>query len=181
MKSNLATRPNRHVQSDAVDAWSRERHAWTHGCGALGPAALLLAGICAVIVFFPPEGRVSGPLHDLLGLLFGRLTFILPLALVVVGVIVVMHGLRPGIALPRRRLTGLAVMTMAVAASENLIANGQEGTGLVGTWLSASLINLLGGPLTIILLVVLLGWGIMLAFELRRPKATAPATPDAES
>ena len=25
---------------------------------------LLLAGFCAVIVFFPPEGRVAGPLHE---------------------------------------------------------------------------------------------------------------------
>ena len=69
-------------------------------------------------------------------------------------------------------------------ASENIIANGRAdlGTGLVGEWLSASLLDLFGGPLTIVLLAVLLGTGVLLAFDLKWPKPMAKPTPtDAES
>jgi chromate transport protein ChrA len=134
-----------------------------------------------VIVFFPPEGRVAGPLHELFGVLLGRATFMLPLALAVVGVILVLHAWRPDLTLPRRRFAGVAVIALAVAASEQLIAHGHEGTGLIGEWLSASLLDLFGAPLTIVLLVVLLGVGIFLAFDLKWPKAVARPAPDAES
>jgi len=156
----------------------------TRGRGALGPLVLLLAAFCAVIVFFPPEGRVAGPLHQVLGVLLGRATFMLPLALAVVGVLLVLHRLRPDVTLPRQRFAGVVVIAIAVAASENLIATGraETGTGLIGEWLSASLVDLFGGPLTIVLLVVLLGTGVLLAFDVRWPKSppTPPAT-DAES
>ena len=73
-------------------------------------------------------------------------------------------------------------IAVTVAASENLLANGRDGTGLVGEWLSASLLDLFGGPLTIVLLVVLLGAGIRLAFDVKWPKVPArPPSPDAES
>ena len=153
----------------------------TRSTDALGPIALLLAAFCAVIVFFPPEGRVSGPVHDLLVVLLGRATFMLPLALAVVGVIRLIHGMRPSTTLPRRRLAGVVVIAGVVAASEQLMANGGDGTGLVGAWLSGTLVELFGGRLTTVLLVVLLGLGIWLAFEVRWPKATPPATTDAES
>jgi amino acid transporter len=141
---------------------------------------LLLAAFCAVIVFFPPEGRVAGPLHELFGILLGRATFMLPLALATVGVMLVAHGSRPDIRLPRRRLAGVVIIAVAVAASEQLIAQDRDGTGLVGEWLSASLVDLFGGPLTTVLLAVLLGVGSLLAFDLRWPKRTDPP-PDAES
>jgi hypothetical protein len=145
---------------------------------------LLVGAFCAVIVFFPPEGRVAGPLHELLGVLLGRATFILPLALTVAGLILILLDQRPALTLPRRRLAGVGLIALAVAASENIIANGRAdlGTGLVGEWLSASLLDLFGGPLTIVLLAVLLGTGVLLAFDLKWPKPPARPTPtDAES
>jgi hypothetical protein len=142
---------------------------------------LLLAAFCAVIVFFPPEGRVAGPLHELFGILLGRATFMLPLALATVGVMLILHSLRPDMTLPWRRLAGVAVIAIAVAASEQLITNGRDGTGLFGEWLSASLLDLFGGPLTTVLLALLLGVGSLLAFDLRWPKTTTLPPPDAES
>ena len=118
---------------------------------------LLLAAFCAVIVFLPPTGRVAGPLHELFGILLGRATFMLPLALGVVGTLLVLHAWRPDVALPRRRFAGVAVIALAVAASEQLIAHDREGTGLIGEWLSGLLLDLFGAPLTIVLLVVY-GW-----------------------
>jgi chromate transport protein ChrA len=145
---------------------------------------LLLAAFCAVIVFFPPEGRVAGPLHEFLWVLLGGATFMLPLALAVVGFIQVLHTVRPDVPLPRRRFAGVAIIAIAVAASENLIASARAGTGtgLIGEWLSASLLDLFGGPLTTVLLADLLGSGIVLAFNVKWPKAPArPSTTDAES
>jgi hypothetical protein len=145
---------------------------------------LLLAAFCAVIVFFPPEGRVAGPLHEFLGVLLGRATFMLPVALAVAGVILILLDQRPDVTVPRRRLAGVGLIALAVAASENLIANGRAdiGTGLVGEWLSASLLDLFGAPLTIVLLAVSLGSGILLAFDLKWPKPPVrPAPDDAES
>ena len=57
------------------------------------------------------------------------------------------------------------------------------GTGLVGEWLSASLLDLFGWPLTIVLLAAFLGSGVVLAFDLKWPKLAAarPVESDAES
>jgi hypothetical protein len=81
-------------------------------------------------------------------------------------------------------LAGVGLIALAVAASENLIANGRAdiGTGLIGEWLSASLLDLFGVPFTIVLLAVLLGSGVVLAFGLKWPKPPArPGPIDAES
>ena len=146
---------------------------------------LLVAAFCAVIVFFPPEGRVAGPLHEFLGVLLGRATFMLPLSLAVAGIILILLGQRPDMMLPWRRLAGVGPIALAVAASENLIANGRAdiGTGLVGEWLSASLLDLFGWPLTVVLLAAFLGSGVVLAFDLKWPKfvAARPVESDAES
>jgi chromate transport protein ChrA len=127
---------------------------------------------------------VAGPLHEFLGVLLGRATFALPLALAVVGIILILLGHRPDVTLPRRRLAGVGLIALTVVASENLIANGRAdiGAGLVGQWLSASLLDLFGGPLTIVLLAALLGAGVMLAFDLKWPRQPVRPTPtDAES
>ncbi len=146
---------------------------------------LLVAAFCAVIVFFPPEGRVAGPLHEFLGVLLGRATFMLPVGLVVAGIILILLDQRPDLKLPRRRLAGVGLIALAVAASENLIAKGHPdlGTGLVGEWLSASLLDLFGVPFTIVLLAVLLGSGVLLAFDLEWPTPPVSRTTptDAES
>jgi len=145
---------------------------------------LLVAAFCAVIVFFPPEGRVAGPLHEFLGVLLGRATFMLPVALAVAGIIRILLDQRPDLTLPRRRLAGVGLIALAVAASENLIANGrpETGSGLVGEWLSASLLDLFGWPFTIVLLAVLLSTGVLFVFDLKWPKppAAKPAQTDAE-
>jgi hypothetical protein len=125
-----------------------------------------------VIVFLPPEGRIAVPLHDASWALLGRATFLLPLALAFVGVVLVVRRLRPDVALPRRRLAGIAALLLATLPIEHLLGRGGDGTGLVGHWLSASLLDLLGVPGTVLLLVVLLGVGIVLAFDLKTPRAT---------
>jgi amino acid transporter len=139
--------------------------------GGVGAACLLLAAFCGVIVFLPPEGRISAPLHDAIDILLGRASFMLPLALAFVGVVLIVRQLRPTTRLPRRRLIGVALVAVTVLASEHLLANDREGTGLIGRWLTAWLVDFLGQPFTVVALVVLLTVGALLAFNVRGPRA----------
>jgi amino acid transporter len=139
--------------------------------GGVAAACLLLATFCGVIVFLPPEGRISAPLHDAVDVLLGRASFMLPLALGFVGVMLIVRRLRPMARLPRRRLIGVALVAVGVLASEHLLAKDREGTGLIGRWLTSWLVDLLGQPLTVVALVALLTLGTLLAFNVRLPRA----------
>jgi hypothetical protein len=144
--------------------------------------SLLLAAFLAVIIFLPGEGRVAAPLHDALSVLLGRAAFMLPLALAFVGVLLVVRRLRPGIALPRRRIAGVVLIALSVLPVEHLLGGEQAGSGAVGQWLSATLIDLFGAAAALLLLLVLLGFGILLAFNLKVPREPiVEAHPNAES
>jgi hypothetical protein len=142
--------------------------------GGVAAAALLLAAFCGVIVFLPPEGRIAAPLHDGVDVLLGRASFMLPVALAFVGVVLIVRRLRPNAVIPRRRLVGVTLVAITVLASEHLLANDRQGTGLIGTWLTAWLVDLLGPPFTTVVLVGLLGLGVLLAFDVRLPTAARP-------
>jgi 4TM region of DNA translocase FtsK/SpoIIIE len=139
--------------------------------------AFILAAFFAVIIFLPAEGRVGVPLHDVLALLLGRATFMLPLALAFAGVLFVVRVVRPSTELPGRRLAGIGLLAVAVLPSEQLLGN-DEGAGLIGHWLSAWLLDLIGGPGTLVLLVAVLGLGVLLAFDVRLLRAAKPRTGD---
>ncbi|MGI9148134.1 MAG: DNA translocase FtsK 4TM domain-containing protein [Chloroflexota bacterium] len=132
----------------------------------LALAVLSLAAFFGVIIFLPPEGRIGVPLHEGLAAAFGNATFLLPLALLFGGVLLVMRAVRPSTPIPRRRLAGIGLMTLAVLPSEHLLGN-RSSTGLVGQWLSTSLRDLLGGPATLVVLVAVLGLGALLALDVR--------------
>ena len=116
----------------------------------------------------PPEGRIGVPLHDTLALLLGRATFILPLALVVAGVLLVVRAVRPSTRFPRHRLAGVGLLALALLPSEQLLGGpADDSTGLIGRWLSTWLLDQLGGPGTLVLLVMVLGLGTLLAFDVK--------------
>jgi hypothetical protein len=137
--------------------------------------AFTLAAFSAVIVFLPPEGRIGVPLHDGLALLLGRATFIVPIAFIVTGVLLVVRALRPATPLPRRRLAGTGLIALGMLPSEYLLA-GPGTTGLVGRWLGTWLLELLGGPTTVLLLIAVLGLGVLLAFNVRLLRVATGAT-----
>jgi 4TM region of DNA translocase FtsK/SpoIIIE len=137
------------------------RHDWL-------PLVLFgLAVLFGVVIFLPPEGSVGVPLHELLVALLGRAAFLLPVGLLVAGVLLLTRALRPNVRLPYRRLLGVSLMTVAVLAMEHFFAGSQDGTGRIGEWLSMSLLDLVGGPATGVLLVLVLGVGVVLAFDVR--------------
>jgi hypothetical protein len=132
----------------------------------------IAASVAAVIVFFPAEGRVLTPLHDVLGALLGQAVFIVPLGLALVGALALVRYARPGVGLPRRRLVGLALIAMAVLPGERLLG---DSTGLVGDWLTTFLVELAGEPITVVIVLITLAVGAVLVLDLRvrRPPVAA--------
>jgi hypothetical protein len=139
--------------------------------------AFVLAAFFAVIIFLPPEGRIGVPLHDGLAMLLGRATFMLPLALAFTGVLLVVRALRPAMPLPRRRLTGIGLLALAALPSEDLLGTSTDNSGLIGHWLSTWLLDLVGGPATLVLLVAVLGVGVLLTFDVRLLRVATPSPP----
>jgi DNA translocase FtsK/SpoIIIE-like protein len=128
----------------------------------LAVASLVAAAIAAVIVFWPPEGRVLAPVHEIIQALLGRAGFLLPLSFVLVGALGFARRARPDLKLPTRRLAGVAIIALAVLPAERLLG---DSTGLIGDWLTSFLLALFGGPLTIVAIVMLVGVGAVLAFD----------------
>ena len=137
------------------------------------PVALMAAAVAFVVVFAPPEGRILAPLHEALAALLGQASFVLPLGLVFVGVLLAICRVRPSVALPTRRLTGLALLAIAVLPAERLLG---YSTGLIGDWLAGFLLDVLGPPLTVIVTLVVVAVGALLALALsfaREPHAAS--------
>jgi hypothetical protein len=142
---------------------------------------LLAAAFLAVIVVLPPEGRIMAPVHNELFVLFGRATFVLPVGLALLGGLLLVLRLRPAVRLPTRRFIGVGLLALVALAGESLLASHGDGTGLVGDWLSGMLLDLLGTPITVMVLLVLLAAGTLLAFDLRWRVPAPPRPPDAAS
>ncbi len=140
---------------------------------ALALAATFLTAIVAVLVFFPAEGRVLVPIHAGLYALLGQMAFVLPLGLTLLSALAFARRVRPGLRLPRGRLLGLGVITIALLPADHLLG---QSTGLVGEWFTGSLIHLLGGPFTVALTLALVILGSALAFN-ARPSFKPPRLP----
>lgn len=137
---------------------------------AMGPLSLLLAAVCATIVFLPPEGRIGVPLHDFVTMLLGPTTFALPLGLAFVGVLMTLQSVRPQTVLPARRLAGVALVAIGVIAAEYLLG----GVSLAGRWLIGWAIDALGAALTSLLVLAVIAVGAWLTFDIRLPKRRKP-------
>jgi hypothetical protein len=137
-------------------------------------ASLLLAAFLSVVVFLPPEGRIAAPLHDGVTTLLGRATFMLPLALGFVGVLLALDRVRPDARLPRRRLAGVVLLCLTALPAEHLMSSSDGGTGVVGQWLSSWLLDRLGGPLSMLLLAALFACGVTLTFNPRFARPWRP-------
>lgn len=128
-------------------------------------SAVLAAAVLAIIVFFPTEGQVMVPVHGVLEGLLGNATFVLPLGLALAGALGFVRRARPDFALPRRRIVGLGLITIALLPAERLLG---QSTGVLGEWFTGFLIDLLGAPVGVALLTALLALGINLTFDLRQ-------------
>jgi hypothetical protein len=110
-----------------------------------------------VVVFLPAEGRIAGPLHEGVGWLLGGFSFLVPLGLVGLGVLLLVPGMVAG-----SRLAGLAALVLACLPILHFVG---VGTGLVGAWLATLLVDWLGGPGAGVVLVAFVLLGALLAFD----------------
>jgi hypothetical protein len=130
---------------------------------ALVLTTLFLAAVASVIVFFPAEGRVLVPMHEGVNRLLGQSAFVIPLGLTLAAMLGLVRKARPMVELPVRRLVGLGVITIALLPAEHFLG---RSTGVVGEWFTAFLVDVLGQPFTVVLLVALVTLGAALAFNL---------------
>lgn len=130
---------------------------------ALALGSTLLAAVVAVIVFFPAEGVVLTPLHQAIDALLGRVAFTLPLGLAFVAGVAFARRAHPNAPLPRRRLVGLGLITIAAVPAEQLLG---QSTGSVGEWFTDFLLALVGGPVAVALTLGVLMAGSALTFDL---------------
>jgi hypothetical protein len=132
---------------------------------ALAGSCALAAAVLGVIVFVPSTGSVMLLLHGLLEAVFGKTTFVIPLALALIAGLAFARRASPNVTLPRRKLLGLGLITIALLPAQDLLG---QSTGLVGEWFTGFLLELIGGPLTLLLTLATLMLGSTLTFELTR-------------
>src|SRR4051794_19742599 len=113
----------------AFDPLSESETGWTRVRDTLGPALVLGAAFITIVLVVPAEGRVSAPLHLALVGLLGHAAFMMPLALGLVGLLLVIQRVRPAARLPRGRLLGVGLVAVGVLAAEHLLGADAAGTG----------------------------------------------------
>jgi hypothetical protein len=126
----------------------------------LAVVAVALAALTGVVIFLPAQGFVATPLRDGLGFLLGRVTFALPVLLLLGGVVRLAHG-----PLPRAQLVGLALLLIGVLVGEHQLNAGDA--GLAGRWLATLLMDALGGVAPVLLVLADLVVGACLTFGVR--------------
>jgi hypothetical protein len=126
----------------------------------LAVVAVALAALTGVVIFLPAQGFIATPLHDGLGFLLGRLTFALPVLLLLCGLARLARG-----PLPRAQLVGLALLIIGVLVGEHLLNAGDA--GLAGRWLATLVLDALGGVATVLLVLADLVVGASLTFGVR--------------
>jgi DNA segregation ATPase FtsK/SpoIIIE, S-DNA-T family len=136
---------------------------WPLALDGLAVMVVALGCLVGVAVFLPAEGRIAGPLHEAIGVLLGRASFVLPIALVATGGLMLVRSFLPDVALPVSRLAGVVVLTLAGLPSAHLTG---LGAGVVGEWMGSLLLEWLGGPATAVVLTALLLVAFLLVFDL---------------
>jgi 4TM region of DNA translocase FtsK/SpoIIIE len=135
--------------------------------------ALLTGAVASVVVFAPAEGRILAPVHEAVAALLGQASFVLPLGLLFVGVLLGIRRVRPFVALPTRRLTGVALLAVAVLPAERLLG---YSTGLLGDWLAGFLLEVFGPAVTVLVTLAVVVVGATLALDVRLPRRRHVAT-----
>jgi 4TM region of DNA translocase FtsK/SpoIIIE len=145
------------------------RQVWLLTGEGLAALAVLLGILSAIVVFVPSGGHVSEPLHDALAWLLGRATFVVPLALLGLGIVALVHRFQPWVPVPTPRLIGLGLIVLGALPAQRLLAPGSEpaaGTGVAGQWLAGTLQDALGLPASAVVLASVLLVGVLLALDL---------------
>jgi S-DNA-T family DNA segregation ATPase FtsK/SpoIIIE len=136
-----------------------------------------IIGMLAVVVPSGPTGWATGPVHHWLTLALGWTAFLTPTWLLGLGVLRLATTLRGNDQPPTIRLLGAVLASLATPAIVHLMPIGAEdpavrafeehaGGGAFGLFLSDGLVDALGFPAAIVLLVGGLGLGLLLLLDL---------------
>jgi DNA translocase FtsK/SpoIIIE-like protein len=131
--------------------------------------SLIAAAVASIVVFWPPEGQVLAPLHEMIDALFGRTAFLVPLFFALVAACALVRRARPEVSLPRRKVAGVSLIALALFPAERLMG---DSTGLIGDRLTEVLVGGLGAPLTVVAIVTLVAVGVLLVFDINLPRST---------
>jgi len=138
--------------------------------------SLMAGGISALAVAFP-SGWATGPIRHWLTLLLGWTAFLTPLWLVSLAVVRLAASARGDESPLTIRVLGALLASLALPAIVHLLPIGDAdptalafeqhaGGGVFGLFLSEGLVDALGLPASIVLLIGALGLGLLLLFDL---------------
>jgi S-DNA-T family DNA segregation ATPase FtsK/SpoIIIE len=142
----------------------------------------LLAGvICGLAVAFP-SGWATGPVRHWLSIGLGWMAFLTPVWLIGLGVLRLASSLRGDAGPPTVRILGAVLASLALPAIVHLLPIGDPdpvqrameqhaGGGAFGLFLSGGLVDALGLPAAVVLLLGGLGLGVLLFFDLTLTQA----------
>jgi hypothetical protein len=139
---------------------------WPLARDGLALVALGLGLFLIVLLIVPAEGRLGVPVREGLSYLLGSSAFLLPLALIVGGIVTLARSLAVDAPLPWTRLLGLGLLAVACLPTQHLLAPGSA--GLIGATFGNLLLELVGGPVTIFVMLLMLLIGVLLTFDVRR-------------
>jgi S-DNA-T family DNA segregation ATPase FtsK/SpoIIIE len=143
-------------------------------------AGLLLLALAAITIlglFSVTSGVVSNWWTRLLRRIFGLGAYLVAVGLVVAGLCLLLSNLGRELKVGWRTIIGLEVIFVAGLALVHLLSFNQDpwqlagsggGGGFVGWAISNLLISALGWPIALLILLVILGLGIAMAFDLSR-------------
>ena len=143
----------------------------------LGAVVCLIAGIVGALAVTFPSGWATGPIQYWLSLAFGWTAFLTPLWLLGLAGLRLLSGVRTEAGFPTIRVLGAVLASLSLPAIVHLMPIGEgesaqrafeqhAGGGAFGHFLSAGLIDALGLPAAIVLLVGGLALGLLLLLDL---------------
>jgi S-DNA-T family DNA segregation ATPase FtsK/SpoIIIE len=137
----------------------------------------LIAGTVAALAVAFPAGWATGPIRHWLTLLLGWMAFLVPVWLVSLACVRLASSARGDDGPPTVRILGGVLASLALPAIVHLLPIGEAdpvqrafdhhaGGGVFGLFLSEGLVDALGLPASVVLLVGGLGLGLLLLFDL---------------
>lgn len=143
----------------------------------LGLLLLALAAITILGLFSVTSGALSNWWAKFLRSIFGWGAHLVAIAMLVAGIALLLSNLGQALGIEWRTIVGLEVVFVAALAFVHLLsfsrdpfrlAKGGGGGGLVGWAVSSLLIEALGWPMALLILLALLSLGIAITFSLSR-------------
>jgi S-DNA-T family DNA segregation ATPase FtsK/SpoIIIE len=137
----------------------------------------LIAGVIGSLAVASPAGWATGPVRHWLTLGLGWMAFLVPAWLIGLGLLRLAASARGDASPPTIRVLGAVLASLALPAIVHLLPIGEQdpvlralehqaGGGAFGLFLSEGLVEALGLPAAIVLLVVALLLGMLLLFDL---------------